>query len=152
LRVRKTELADTFEFRHEAEMLGGRCCQVNCGRRKKRFTTEDTEFAEKEETKEKDKEGKSRSLTSFGMTVCGTYVTTRLRQNYEVVDGWSGRSCGVQLGVTIRRDSGEVLRVATGCSFTGLGLLRRASEKLLELDFEASRARVLGVRAVYFFG
>ena len=34
LRVRKAELADALEFRHEAEMLGARCCQVNCGRRK----------------------------------------------------------------------------------------------------------------------
>jgi hypothetical protein len=39
------------------------------------------------------------------------------------VDGWSLRSCGVQLGVTIEGDSGVVLRVATGFLYR-LGLLK----------------------------
>jgi hypothetical protein len=65
-----------------------------------------------------------------------------------IVDGWVGRSCGVHLSVTIGRDSGWVLRVAAGLFAPGQGLLRRASENLVELDFEACRARVLGVRNV----
>jgi hypothetical protein len=34
---------------------------------------------------------------------------------------------------------------------TGPGLLSRATEKFVELDFEACRARVLGVRDVFVF-
>jgi FtsP/CotA-like multicopper oxidase with cupredoxin domain len=36
------------------------------------------------------------------------------KSSKSIVDGWVGRSCGVQLGVTIGRDSGWVLRVAAG--------------------------------------
>jgi len=47
---------------------------------------------------------------------------TSLRQSYKGVDGWSGGSCGIHLGVTIGRDSGVVLRVAAGF-LDGLGTI-----------------------------